>query len=532
MRIGKSTGARLRAGRALTDFLLLFAMVGVTLQIFPSQAIEPSREKSTVFDWRENTQNGHWYRLTEPDLSWLEAESQAQSKGGHLVTINDATEQEWIYNHFADSKRIWIGFTDMGQEGHWTWLTNDGGIWDATAMSGTSYTNWGVGEPNNNADEDYALMVWPDWNGVIGGWTDGKDSVGNRSYGLIEATQPTPWYNEYDFASKGVVAYWPLDGTAEDVTGNGNDGIVVGATPTNGMFGGSYHFDGTSYIDLNENYSGLNEITYSLWFKAEVLAAHPEPVGHHGRVPFRHRGNFADHNPSVWSNRMSVSIHDLDGNPYADTTLPISTQAWHHLAYGYGDGILFAYLDGEKVIDEPRTGSIDWSNYMWTRIGYHSSNYEFLNWIGEVDEVVVFNRVISPYEARLLASDANDNDIADFWEDPAGSGWIENPTTNHYYRLTTPMNWLQAKETAENWGGYLVTINDAEEETWLDATFNYAEARRAADMWIGFNDIQVEGEWEWLNGESALYTNWYSGEPNDGGDPESSEDAAVMNYFR
>ena len=28
------------------------------------------------------------------------------------------------------------------------------------------------------------------------------------------------------------------------LSGNENDGVILGATPTNGVFGGAYHFDG------------------------------------------------------------------------------------------------------------------------------------------------------------------------------------------------------------------------------------------------------------------------------------------------
>lgn len=81
---------------------------------------------------------------------------------------------------------------------------------------------------------------------------------------------------------------------------------------------------------------------------------------------------------------------------------------------------------------------------------------------------------------------------------------------------------------------YLVTINDLDEETWLDLTFNDGQSRIGADMWIDFNDRDQEGTRVWLNGDPVAYTNWYSQEPNDGGDgPDgTSEDAAVMNYFR
>lgn len=104
-------------------------------------------------------------------------------------------------------------------------------------------------------------------------------------------------------------------------------------------------------------------------------------------------------------------------------------------------------------------------------------------------------------------------------------GWIKNPANGHYYKLTESMNWLQAEEQAVQYGGHLVTINDKEEELWLREQFGANEY-----FLIGFNDINIEGNWEWVNGESITYTNWWEGEPNDQSAEGETEDIAIMNW--
>ena len=50
----------------------------------------------------------------------------------------------------------------------------------------------------------------------------------------------------------GLVAYYPLDGNANDVTGNGHDGIAYNATPTQDRFGvadSAYRFNGINRGD-------------------------------------------------------------------------------------------------------------------------------------------------------------------------------------------------------------------------------------------------------------------------------------------
>jgi len=96
------------------------------------------------------------------------------------------------------------------------------------------------------------------------------------------------------------------------------------------------------------------------------------------------------------------------------------------------------------------------------------------------------------------------------------------------YRLTEPMNWIDAEAQAIAWGGHLVTIESWEEELLLKNAFGVNEL-----FWIGLNDIDEENVWVWSSGNPVIYTNWAIGEPNDcGGDSGicESEDGAAINW--
>jgi len=62
----------------------------------------------------------------------------------------------------------WIGFNDTLVEGTWVW-----------AAFPSSYANWAPGEPNNDRDEDCALV---DFYNPSTGWNDGDCG---RSYPYI-----------------------------------------------------------------------------------------------------------------------------------------------------------------------------------------------------------------------------------------------------------------------------------------------------------------------------------------------------------
>lgn len=98
---------------------------------------------------------------------------------------------------------------------------------------------------------------------------------------------------------------------------------------------------------------------------------------------------------------------------------------------------------------------------------------------------------------------------------------IFNPTTDHWYD-TISGNWYEAEANAVALGGHLVTINDADEQSWLISNFDSSTL-----YWIGFNDIEIEGSWVWVSGEPVTYTHWVPGsEPNG----FTRENVAIMNW--
>jgi hypothetical protein len=121
---------------------------------------------------------GHDYLLTATAKTWLNAEAEAVAVGGHLVTINDSTEEAWLQSQFGNSGK-WIGFTDQAAEGTWVWISGEP----------VTYTNWNGGEPNDAGGEDYAVT---NWSGIKWNDLNGAQSY----YGIIEIANggpiPTP----------------------------------------------------------------------------------------------------------------------------------------------------------------------------------------------------------------------------------------------------------------------------------------------------------------------------------------------------
>lgn len=76
--------------------------------------------------------------------------------GGHLVTINDQAENDWVWDTFASfggvSKTLWTGYHRLVSGGPFVWSSGET----------PGFENWQPGEPNNaRGNEDYAAFVPP-----------------------------------------------------------------------------------------------------------------------------------------------------------------------------------------------------------------------------------------------------------------------------------------------------------------------------------------------------------------------------------
>ncbi len=90
--------------------------------------------------------------------------------------------------------------------------------------------------------------------------------------------------------------------------------------------------------------------------------------------------------------------------------------------------------------------------------------------------------------------------------------WIQSPVNGHFYGKTSQMSWTQAEAEAQRLGGHLATVRSAAENAWIAATFSSG----LEVVWIGLNDVQTEGVFEWSSGEPVSFTNWNAGEPTNG----------------
>jgi len=131
-----------------------------------------------------NPANGHHYKFVPASVPWNDAKVRAENDSlfgaqGHLATLTDAAEDDWVYFQLAGGPlgNAFFGlFQDMAAPGFaeplggWTWVTGEP----------FAYAGWpaNMSEPNNSGGNEHYGGYWP-----ANTWNDYMDQdLGARGY--------------------------------------------------------------------------------------------------------------------------------------------------------------------------------------------------------------------------------------------------------------------------------------------------------------------------------------------------------------
>ena len=212
---------------------------------------------------------------------------------------------------------------------------------------------------------------------------------------------------------QGLVGYWPFCGNANDESGNGNDGVVNGATLAEDRFGNAgsaYELNGTdNYISASSDSIALlpsEEITLSVWFKIDANGAYS---GNNLLGPLM-RSRFYGY--VVWYDSLSTSIqvithHDNNGEIIgSDTRTPagVNDNNWHLLTSTFNGDVSNLYLDGALVDSYNISGNLYYVPDGIVAFGKDGNNPSPLtaHYAGSLDDIGIWNRALTPAEITSL----------------------------------------------------------------------------------------------------------------------------------
>jgi hypothetical protein len=243
--------------------LSLFLLSLAAPLISPAQA--ESSESMAVLHTAVNPANNNTYHLLTAS-SWEDAASYAQSLGGFLVTVDDAEENQWVVETFANwdnqSRHLWIGLNDAAEEGVYRWA-------DGTPFF---YRAWGEDQPSEGGDEDYVHIAGTNMGNIDPGtWNDlDNDPQYFPVYGVVEIGPGADFALRFDGMSDHVVVNHDEGMNFE------NDSVLVLSAWVH-----PYKVTGTQFVMMKGDYGwGLYLSNDKVAFASEYsLSKHPVSNG-------------------------------------------------------------------------------------------------------------------------------------------------------------------------------------------------------------------------------------------------------------
>jgi hypothetical protein len=351
--------------------------------------------------------NGHYYEfVAHPNVDWTTARNAASARShvglrGHLATF--AYQNEWEFalaSLGVTALNCWIGADQpaLAAEpiGGWRWVSGEP----------LGFSAWRIGEPNQSSGDEDGMAISasspPEWVDLR------KDVSGLAGYIV-----------EYEPASinYGLIAHYPLDTSAQDVSGHGLNGIAEG--------GVSYFFDptrGSRVINLDGS-TGLIEInhggqlsfdvdsesfTFSAWIWAEPHASNTTIIqdrwGSNGAVSYSFGLNISRPGGPPPPGFVSATWYGVAQNLSIEVVSPSTPfeNRWRHVVVTFDalTGTKLMYIDGSEVASGQRPSApfTQASSATTTTLGggwYPTGVHHFR---GRLDDIRFYNRALAPHE--------------------------------------------------------------------------------------------------------------------------------------
>jgi hypothetical protein len=212
-----------------------------------------------------NPTNGHQYYLLAQS-TWVEAEAAAQALGGHLATLRNPAEHQWVFTNFSmwngQKRGLWIGLHDTDPVNNAADRTRRRGEFRWSSGEPLTYANWNPPAPNNRPElgEYYVHMLEPGNPTGPGTWNDAGDTDFNEAplHGVVEVPLVPRVTHYVNAASPTPLAPYLTWETAAQTIQDGVDAASPGdiVLVTNGV----YNTGGRAVVDTMTNRVAVDKV--------------------------------------------------------------------------------------------------------------------------------------------------------------------------------------------------------------------------------------------------------------------------------
>jgi hypothetical protein len=201
-------------------------------------------------------------------------------------------------------------------------------------------------------------------------------------------------------ADPDLIGYWKFDETsgttAQDATGNGNDGTLNGDPQwVAGELGGALEFDGEGdYVDIGNDpiFNITGQITVACWIKVSQFTDSWQAIFTMGDDSWRLQRQTTTDN-LCWA---CTGVTGTPGDWWLYGDVNVNDGEWHHTAGVYDGSKYYLYVDGDLDASKDTSGTMSISSYP-VLIGANAqqSGREFE---GLIDDVRIYKRALNETE--------------------------------------------------------------------------------------------------------------------------------------
>ncbi len=240
-----------------------------------------------------------------------------------------------------------------------------------------------------------------------------------------------------------VLIKYPFSGNANDVSGNGIHGIVNGAVLTQDRFNNAnsaYYFDGMgTHIEIpTAQLIGLNEYTYSFWFKPDMDGLTSGIIVSIGGSHNSSSGDGFDQGASyhtgpgyVFGGSYNNGTNPIQTKVYSE---PIDNSVWTHVVITRNMEEMNIYINGVKAIQNGIAHQVNNQDAFYggatekrARLGIRCFNTDPNHYRGAIDEFTMYNRVLDSVSVQTLYINSLTS-VGDIEKDTYSINVYPNPT--------------------------------------------------------------------------------------------------------
>jgi hypothetical protein len=420
------------------------------------------------------TSGGEAYFVSNTNLSWDASQAHAFANGGHLAVIpNPAANQ--LLQPFVQGSATWIGFSDAAIEGTWQWIngapvsyTN----WSSGEPNNSSNEDHGSMLPTGNWNDaangsvrPYFFQLAPaglpisvcaggtiqlqaaalegasyTWTGPVGftstvqnpaitDATPAQSGIYTVTYtkngctasaSVSVTVNPAPAAPQTSYVlpsslSQGLVLHYPMNGDAQDASGNNLHGTLSGGvTPVADRFGnseGALQFNGTNgHIDVPDGvYFDGSSFSVSAWINKQANNNFSRLFDFGNGQQNNNILAFLTSGTNGRSGVQNYSTNSAQATTVTPSAQPLNQ--WFHFAYVWETGLARIFINGVQVIQGVQNAPVNvlrTLNYIgrsnWPNDAYANARF---------DDFRIYNRAITPVEIQsLVMEQPNDPSVS------------------------------------------------------------------------------------------------------------------------